>query len=264
MSRWFEASQYLKYFLKAKGPHGVHSPLLFRLITEVMPVRPEHRRELAPVENLRKELLKNRKSLPVMDLGAGSRVHRKGERMVCSVAAAASSSPRQLLALRNFAADTRPARVLELGTNLGLGALALAIGAPRAEVVTIEGDPGLAAMAGEHFRRLGAPGVRSLTSSFSEGIRTLREEGFRPSLVIMDGDHRYAPTMEYFGELLSFVGPDAVVWMDDIHWSPEMHRAWLELSAHPAVSCSADFFDFGILWLGPGLRKQHAVLRLPS
>jgi len=55
-------------------------------------------------------------------------------------------------------------------------------------------------------------------------------------LIYVDGNHRYAPTVEYFHQFLPFLGNDDILIFDDIHWSQEMEKA-MERNQKSRTSC---------------------------
>jgi len=262
MSAWFEAIEFIRHVIRARGSHGVHSPYVFKLITQVLP-NEKAKRALAPVELLRQKLLKDQTGLSVIDLGAGSRVDKSSIRTISRIAQVASSPSSQLRALFNLVEDAKPTCILELGTNLGLGTCSLALAAPKAQVITVEGDPELSAKARTHFQQMGLDRISSHTGSFAECLRILWEEDLKPDFVLIDGDHRYESTIEYFMTLVEHMNPSGIIVLDDIHWSQSMRKAWDELKSHPKVTLTMDFFHFGILCFSPRLEKEHFVLRLP-
>jgi len=48
---------------------------------------------------------------------------------------------------------------------------------------------------------------------------------------------------------------------DDIHWSPEMERAWNNITKHPKVKLSFDLMRIGIVFFRRENQKEHFVLR---
>jgi predicted O-methyltransferase YrrM len=76
-------------------------------------------------------------------------------------------------------------------------------------------------------------------------------------LVFVDGNHRKAPTLRYFEQLLAASNGQTVLVFDDIHWSAGMEEAWAEIMAHPAVTLSIDLFFIGIVWLNPDFKEKQ-------
>ncbi len=98
------AAAYATHLLKARSTagHGVHSPFMFRFITEVMGGRND-RAIQREVEGLRREMLVDRREVRVRDLGAGSVVMGKGERSVRKIAFAAAVPKRETALLARIA-----------------------------------------------------------------------------------------------------------------------------------------------------------------
>jgi predicted O-methyltransferase YrrM len=81
-------------------------------------------------------------------------------------------------------------------------------------------------------------------------------------MVYIDGNHRYAPTMQYFELLLSKVNEQSILIFDDIYWSSEMEQAWDEIKKHEAVTLTIDLFYIGIVFFRKeSKQKQHFTIR---
>jgi predicted O-methyltransferase YrrM len=263
MSGWFEFGQWLIHRVRARGPHGVHSPLIFRLITEVLTQRSAARRALESVESYRRVLLSDTTSLTIEDYGAGSRKGSSSSRRVCDVARNAASSPDQLVALWCLVHELKPAVILEFGTNLGLGTMAMVAASPQSQIITMEGSKALASKAKEAFQHHLYGQIDCRQGTFDILLPQLEEEGVRPSFVFLDGNHRKEPTLHYVDRLMRMCSDDAVIMLDDIWWSREMAEAWKEICGRSDVYLTADFFHFGLIWKGKRLRKEHFILQLP-
>jgi len=49
---------------------------------------------------------------------------------------------------------------------------------------------------------------------------------------------------------------------DDIHWSAEMEKAWLEIKSHPSVQYTIDIFFLGFVFFRPDFKvKQNFSIR---
>jgi predicted O-methyltransferase YrrM len=132
---------------------------------------------------------------------------------------------------------------------------------PRQTLITIEGSEKLSQIATRHFDQFGfAP--RQIHADFQAAMETeIDWPSFHPNFVLLDGNHRYAPTVQYFEFLLQKVAKGAIIVLDDIYWSTEMTAAWQQIIAHPRVSVSVDLYALGICFLDRPQAKEHFTLR---
>lgn len=335
------AAAYATHFLTARSTagHGVHSPLMFRFITEVIGGKTD-KEILEEVSSLRKEMLSDRRVIRVTDLGAGSSVTGSDERRISSIASVAALPAREAGLLSRMAAsldsilvrvpglqanglresggqtnslqvsdppgkgncrqanglhvpglqangpqlnspgdpgcqadgpqpNTPPDQspvILELGTSLGISTLALALGAPHKRVITVEGCPELAAIAGENLRRHGARNAEVLNMEFSQALSLLKSSGTQVELAFIDGNHRGAALTQYANIILS-MGDDMVIVVDDIRLNRDMIQAWKSLCKRSHsdplpvnhAMASLETFRLGILFciqnLTPGCHR---------
>ena len=104
--------------------------------------------------------------------------------------------------------------------------------------------------------------VRLVTGNIDETLPEFLEHERRVDFAFIDANHRYAPTLRYFEWLVGKVHEQSVLVIDDIHYSPEMERAWKKIQQHRLVCASADIFRCGILFFDPSLNKQHVILQV--
>lgn len=255
--------KYLHYYFTAsngKG-HGMHSPFVFDFIRSVLndeQAYPAYR----AVEQLRKELKKDKSVLTVQDFGAGSMSGASRQRSIASIAVNAAKPQKFGQLLYRMVKKYQPDTVLELGTSLGITTSYLALGQPGARVVTMEGAPEIAAVAKRNFARLQLPPVELIEGNFDATLPAALDKLPQPDFVFIDGNHRREPTLRYFEQLLPRCGPDTILIFDDIHWSREMEEAWAAIGAQEQVRCTVDLFFIGIVLLRPEFReKQHFAIR---
>ncbi len=250
--------KYLRYYLRAsngKG-HGMHSPFVFDFITYVLNDNTKYP-EYQKVEELRRRLKKDDRSILVEDFGAGS-IHASGAaRRVGEIARHAAKPPKFGQLLFRMIRHYKLTRVLELGTSLGITTGYLGLTNPAAHIITLEGAPGIAAVAKENLETLGLKNVEILVGNFDDTLPAFLKNNASPDLVFIDGNHRYEPTLRYFRELLAVAGNETMLVFDDIHWSAEMERAWEEIKQHPAVTGSIDLFFIGIVLLRKEFREKQ-------
>ncbi len=257
------AFKYLHYFLNASNGrgHGIHSPFVYDFITHVLrdsSAPPEY----ALVENLRRQLRKNRQLVLVEDLGAGSSQKNSAQRTIASLAVHAAKPKKYGQLLHRMARYYQPECIIELGTSLGLSTAYLASGNPAAEVFTLEGAPAVADLAAAHFRQLGLTNIKVFRGHFDDRLPEILSHCKPVGLAFIDGNHRREPTLQYFEMLLDHAAPGTVLIFDDIHWSAEMESAWTAIKAHPDVLLTVDLFFIGMIFIREGFHiKQHFTIR---
>lgn len=258
---YFRVYQYLRYRTLAVNEFRIHSPFIFEFATRVLYDK-QHYAPYDEIERLRKELLNDDAVLEVVDYGAGSTTGGGSSRKVGDIARHSLKPPRYAQLLFRAARYYKPVYILELGTSLGLTTSYLAHAYPAAQVTTLEGSPEIARRAQKHFDRFQLDNIRLITGSFDDKLPTVLHDFSRLDFVYIDGNHRKAPTLRYFEDILPLIHNDTVVVFDDIYWSRDMASAWHALSHHPSVSASVDLFSLGFLFFKQEIKAQeHFVLR---
>lgn len=239
----------------------MHSPFTFQFILQVLNngqgYHPPH-----AIGALHKVLLADDRLLEPLDLGAGSRAGTVKKLSVQKVARTAVMPSRYRNMLYRLVCYYKPAHILELGTSLGVTTATLALANPTARVFTIEGNPSIAGIAQEGFQSLGLSNVHAFRGNFDSVLPTVLAQAGRLDLALVDGNHRYEPTLRYFKQLLEKSHNDTILVFDDIHWSAEMEQAWAQIKAHPAVRCTVDIFFMGFVFLRSEFKvPQHFTVR---
>jgi predicted O-methyltransferase YrrM len=268
-SRLRLAQKYLRYYFTAANGrgHGIHSPFVYDLVRKVLcdkSVDPA----FAAIEGLRRRLLKDGSVLELEDMGAGSVRGTLRVRGVAEIARHAAKPPQLGRLLFRLARYYRPGVVVELGTSLGLSTAYLAAGAEDAKVWTIEGSAAVAERAARDLAELGlarvdgSGRVEVVTGNFDAVLEPLVERVGPVELAFVDGNHRYEPTLRYFDILMRHSGRSSMLIFDDIHWSAEMERAWVEIKADPRVMLTVDLFFVGLVVRRDEFRaKQDFMIR---
>ncbi len=255
--------KYLHYLITSsngKG-HGIHSPFVFDFIEKVLNdknVFPAYEQ----MENLRRQLLKDKTILEVADFGAGSAITKKRHRSIKEIARYAAKPKKYGQLLYRIAHYYQPQTILELGTSLGLSTAYLSLANPSAEIFTFEGASSVASVAENNFRLLGLTNIELVKGNFDETLPGILEKTADAGLAFIDGNHRKEPTLQYFNLLLPKTGGSSIFIFDDIHWSPGMENAWEEIKQHPSVLCTIDLFFAGVVFFRNEFKiKQHFTIR---
>ena len=138
--------RYIRYFVTAKNKHDIHSPFVFKLLTEVIQNKKTDV-NCKIIESLRKNLCQNKKVINITDLGAGSNINISQKRMIKDIAKNSAKSYKYGQLLYRLTQHFKPKSILELGTSLGISTSYLAIGNPKSTLTTMEGCPETAKIA---------------------------------------------------------------------------------------------------------------------
>ena len=254
--------KYLSHYLSAsngKG-HGIHSPFIFDFIKNVLNDRKMSSVE-KKVEDLRRELVKDKTLLTIEDYGAGSS-SRSNQRTVGSIARRAVKPEKYARLLYRIAKYYHPQTIVELGTSLGLTTSYLSLSNPSSAVFTLEGSGAIANIAKRHFKTLDLENIRLIEGNFDYTLPSVIDQLSSVDFAFIDGNHRLEPTKNYFRWLSAKAGNDSIFIFDDIHWSKEMEQAWNHILGDPAVTCSIDLFFTGIIFFRKEfIQKQHFKIR---
>ncbi len=251
--------QYLLFSGHRRG-HGIHSPFVFNLITEVF------RNKSTPdvvlnIEKARKRLKKDKRIIKVADYGAGSKKAGSYERRVSDIARYSSIPKKYGLLLYHLAAEFGGKDIIELGTSLGISTLYLASGSPGSTVHTIEGSSEIAAMASANIKDECISNIRLYEGTFDYILPLIIKSGLTPGLVFVDGNHRKEPVLNYFRLLLTVVSGTTVIVFDDINYSAEMNEAWQEIKRNERISLSIDLNRMGIVFFKEGITHNDYIIR---
>jgi len=254
-------SKYLHYYfsaLNSKG-HGMHSPFVFDFILNVLNNKAGYH-PTGVSENLRRQLLNNKSVLELQDLGAGSRVDKQKQKTVAELAKAAVKPKKYSQLLFRLVKHYQPSTIIELGTSLGITTSYLAEANPNATIITIEGSQPIYEIAISNFKKLELQNITALNGNFNTMLPSVISQLPVIDLAYVDGNHLYHPTMQYFHQFVEKNNNNTILVFDDIHWSPEMERAWIEIKSHSAVRCTIDIFFMGFVFFKNEFKEKQDFL----
>ena len=182
--------------------HGIHSPFVYSFIQEVLN-KQVPADKFDSIEQYRKQLLQDKGMVNVWDRGAGSRQSVDNMRSIKQIAKVALKPKKYSLLLHKIIANYKPDEILEMGTSLGITTCYLAAANKHAKVVTMEGSPSVAIIAKKTFSTLGYRNVNIMEGDFDETLPAYLKSVDQLGIVYVDGNHRYAPTINYFKQTKS-------------------------------------------------------------
>ncbi|MEZ4932601.1 MAG: class I SAM-dependent methyltransferase [Saprospiraceae bacterium] len=252
--------RFIKFYFRAKTKYDVHSPFVYEFTEQVL----EDERwyyAFDEIEAVRRYMLKDRRTIPIHDMGAGSQVENKKERTIASIAKHSANQPFVCQMLFKIVNLYKPKTMLELGTSLGISTNYQAAASLNGRLVTIEGCPNTAHLAAGNFKLMKAENVSLLEGSFDERLPDAFAELGDLDYVFVDGNHRKEPTIRYFEKCLEHAHEKSIFVFDDIHWSEGMEAAWEAIRRHPKVTLTIDLFFFGVVFFRKEQQtKEHFSL----
>lgn len=253
MSLFAQLTAYLQFYFGATTKYRIHSPFVVDFVENIF----EDKRQyyaFEQLELLRQSLLANKQQIEVTDFGAGSRTGQGAQRSIQQIARTALSPRFSSTLLFRLINHYQPQTMLEMGTSLGLTTLYQQAAARRANFITLEGCPQIAQVAQNQFRAQDANNIQSIVGEFSETLPSALKQLKRLDYAFIDGNHRLAPTLDYFEQCLTYTHEESIIVLDDIYWSREMQEAWIRIKQHPKVTLSIDLYRIGIVLF----RKAHS------
>lgn len=255
----YQLLAYIKFLLKSKNQHGVHSPFVYELVTKCFYDKSVSS-DYAKLQAYRTSLLHNSETIAITDFGSGSKVFTSNKRPIQQIAKTSGTTLKRAQLLYRLMAYFEPKHVLELGTSLGIGTHAMALSQPETQIVSIEGCPEISKIADQQLTAFQIENVTLKTGRFSEVLPSLEQSHW--DLVFFDGHHDKDATLDYFNRLLPSAHNDTIFIFDDIHWSKGMEAAWELIKKHPHVTVTIDTFFWGFVFFRKEQVKEDFVIRL--
>lgn len=250
---------YLHHWLHALNEHSLQAPFVYDLYGNVIK-NDELLPAFQPIEATRHRLLRCSDQVAVSTLGAPSRVSAQATRSVSSIARHGLSSAKFGRLLHRLITHNSANHLLELGTSLGITTLYLAAARPSGSVYTLEGGEAIADRAERVFSESEYHNIYLVRGDIDRTLPDLLAQLPQVDFAYLDANHRYAPTVAYFEQVVAKTNERSIVVIDDIYWSGEMQCAWQHIRQHPAVTLTLDLFDVGLVFFTPLNVRQDYVL----
>ncbi len=247
---------YYQFRALSKKGHGIHSPFIFDLVTNVIHSQGKKTR-IIEFEQQRKKLKDDKRKIFINDLGTGI----SGTRSISSIANRSLTSPRECELLYRIIKHYQPSSFIELGTSLGITTLYVAQGMNGKPVYTIEGNPQTAQVAKSLFDHFHFENIKQGMGDIINILPQALENCPAPFIVYIDGNHAYEPTMRYFHQISQAADLESIIIIHDIHLNADMEKAWAKICENEMATFTIDLFNMGIIFFNKKSPKQHFIIR---
>lgn len=252
--------RYLLYIIRSTTAHGVHSPFVYDLVTQVIYVKSNYY-AFSKINKLRQQLIVNDREINTQDFGAGSYHSNAHSKKIGEIVKSAAKPRKYGELLFRLVNRFSPQTILELGTSLGISGAYLASACKNANLITIEASYEISNLAIKNFKEMNLSNATVIAGTFEDKLDTAIDKLNQLDFVFFDGNHKKVPTLAYFKKCLKYSHNESVFIFDDIHWSREMEEAWLEIKNHPSVTVTIDLFFIGIVFFRNQQAKEHFTIR---
>jgi predicted O-methyltransferase YrrM len=248
----------ISYYFSAKTKYDIHSPFVFEFVTKVLNQKKASNEQIENIEKIRRDLLHSSLLINVEDFGAGSSSQQTILHKVKDIVKNSSKSSKYANLLYRLINYYKLTNILELGTSAGISSMYMAVASGN--VVTIEGCPETAKLAGENFNKLGFENIQQRIGNIDELLPEIASQQTF-DCVFFDANHTEEATIRYFELCLKSIKNESVFIFDDINWSDGMKKAWHNIKQHASVKVTIDLFFMGIVFFRKELSKEDFVIR---
>jgi len=251
----FRTISRISYLKKARhhGGHGIHSPFLFYLITEVI----ENKEKLPQFKSF-KQLKK--KVLDLIDDSSDSSVKKIYDQFDIRY-----TKPKKLFKkvelpekyrqiVFHLIGEFKPSLIVHYGPTLGVNLAALATANLESHIYQLINDP---------FCELISK--RLLNDSANSNIQFIHENSVPeiiPEFALLNCFSEPALSQSIIQNYINQHSDDGVLIIRGIHESKEMESIWQNTIADQNIRVSLDLFEIGIILFRKGLQKENFILKV--
>lgn len=249
----------LRFIVSSRSIKRINDPAIRQLMNQALKSSGT-KTEFEAIETNRKAFLQDQTRFKRIDFGAGSSGRNSTNQRISDIARHSLSRPVQCRFLFNLVQATGAKTILEMGTSLGISTAYIAQANPQANVITLEGDPIIAQLARDVFKKQRLDNIELVLGEFDQILPVVLDSDILFDLVYIDGNHTYDATLEYFRLLKTHVSKNALLIFDDIHWSPVMYKAWKVISSELEKGYVLDLYHMGLIVINNEHKGQSATI----
>lgn len=258
MGRFFAVKKYIAYKFQHINEYHIHSPFVFHFYTQIIKDKTRYQ-VYKDVANLKNKLKKDPRKIKITDYGSGQ---YKTYRSISDILTKSSQWDKFAHLLYRMMRHYQYEEFIELGCSFGLTSIYLALGNPKGHGYTVDACEASLKIAIENMQLTHVDNVKIIHAEFESVFDNLLDNMKNNTLIYIDGNHHYQPTLKYFKMILKYKHKLPVVVFDDIYHSKEMEKAWHEIIANPFVSISFNLYKLGIIYFNDSFSKQDFILKI--
>lgn len=245
--------------LKSKNQHGIHSPFVYDLVTKCF-YDSKKQGAYKTLRAYRNKTIQHKKIIPITDFGSNYRVFKSKERKVSTITKNAKITLKKQKLLYRVISYFKPDTILELGTSIGLGTIAMSIANPSSKLITMEECPNTSKLAQHYFNEFGLKNIYLKNSTFEDFFKI--KSSIKYDIVFINENHNKEDIINYFNILSDKINNDSILIFDGIYWNIKMTEAWNQIKGNSKVTLSIDTYYWGFIFFRIEQEKQHFTIRM--
>ena len=245
--------------LKSKNQHGIHSPFVYDLVTKCF-YDSKKQGAYKTLRAYRNKTIQHKKIIPITDFGSNYRVFKSKERKISTVTKNAKITLKKQKLLYRVISYFKPDTILELGTSIGLGTIAMSITNPSSKLITMEECPNTSKLAQHYFNEFGLKNIYLKNSTFEDFFKI--KSSIKYDIVFINENHNKEDIINYFNILSNKINNDSILIFDGIYWNIKMTEAWNQIKGNSKVTLSIDTYYWGFIFFRIEQEKQHFTIRM--
>lgn len=235
---------------KHRGGHGIHSPFLFRMITEVIESKtsyPEY--SLLKHLNLKTNLLlKANSTIQLLESNTekASRKEIKGLQKI-------DLSMRYRKLIFRLVSEFKPKAAIHFGPTLGHNLAAIALANINMPVYHANGQSPLDSLSEITLKELNINSISRIAKD--------SEPPIKPDFILINHPNEPKEAIKRIDEHLRDTDKNDVLFLVGIHESIEMNQVWRTLTLNPKVRVTLTLFNLGIAFFRDKSQKENFELK---
>lgn len=256
----YRIKAFFLFLLYSKTKHAAHSPFLYDFIVSVFE-NSKKNHHLEKCFDEKKALFQNHSEIEIFDFGTGRTKAHNYITKVSLQAKRSLKSNREIRQIFNLVSKYKSLQIIELGTSFGITSMTMALASRESSILSFEGCPNTSGYAKTCFEKYNLNQISLVLGNIDEVLRSSLSGIKTFDLAVVDANHTYQNTLNYFFMLKSLRNSKSIIIFDDIHWSKNINRAWQEIKADKDVTLTIETWNYGFVFFNSDLSKQDFIIR---
>jgi predicted O-methyltransferase YrrM len=245
----YQQRKYLLFLLEANNQHGVHSPFIYKLVTQCFYKKIS--------KDLWRKFLLDKKHVKFTQK-MNNTINCKAGSSIGKNSAISNKKAKILIKTVNY---FRPENILEIGICLNFKTSAIKTGNKSASILTVDKATESNTQTRNLIDQDNLDTVKVENKRFSKTL-SKSTENRQFDFIFFDENHTKKTTLDYFEACLKTIHNDSFFIFDNIYRTAEIQEAWSVIKTHSKVTITIDVFYMGIVFFRKEQAKEHFKIRV--